>query len=71
MPSPQLISAAPSKDCPKCGARMQLVTMNPSTYLYACYKHVEGAFYLNVHHSFKTNPDGSILEGPSVVRPRR
>lgn len=62
MSSPQLIAAAPEKLCPKCGTRMQMVTMTPSSYLYSCYKHLEGAFYLTAHHSFKVNEDGSIKE---------
>ena len=54
MTTPQLTSAAPEKLCPKCGRRMQLLSVSESGYHYACYSHTlqnagsSEPFYLNV-----------------------
>lgn len=73
MPTPQIAAAAPSKDCPICGRRMQLLATTPSTYQYVCYAHSPGQnadssdpYYLNVHHSVKYNPDGTIATPPKA-----
>lgn len=77
MSTPQLLSAAPERLCPRCGVRMQVISMTPSSYNYVCSRHDEGPFYLNVHHSFQVNEDGTIKEAldrnrrPSVIRSSR
>ena len=63
--SPQVKSTAPDKDCPKCGRRMQLLSVSPTSYSYVCYAHTlqnsdsNEPYYLNIHHAF-LDKDGMI-----------
>lgn len=58
MPTPQIASSAPVRDCPKCGRRMQLLTTTETSWTYVCYAHTQQnadttePFYLNIHHKF-------------------
>lgn len=56
--TPQQASGAPDQSCPKCGRRMQLLNVSPTTYSYVCYAHspqnadsIE-PYYLNIHYKF-------------------
>jgi hypothetical protein len=56
--SPQIAATAPDRDCPKCGRRMQVLSVSPITYSYVCYAHTlqntdtNEPYYLNVYHKF-------------------
>jgi len=76
MPTPQITSSAPVRDCPKCGRRMQVLAATDTCWTYVCYAHsyqnagTNDPFYINVHHKF-LDEDGRILvkkDDPRLIR---
>jgi hypothetical protein len=76
--TPQIASSAPENIfCPKCGRKMQLLTVRPSIYSYVCYAHSlqnsdsSEPYYLNI--PFKSvSSDGKVKEKDSdgPIRPQ-
>ena len=75
MTTPQLSSAAPVQLCPKCGRRMQILSVSDTTYSYICTAHSlqnsdsADPYYLNIHFKF-VESDGRIKEMKGRDDPR-
>ena len=67
MPTPQIAASAPSRDCPICGRRMQILSVTESSYHYVCYSHTlqnsanPEPYYLNIPFKSLT-PEGKVKE---------